>query len=332
MEQVSDNMTTKLAEIDEEMAKWEQTLKDIRGTQLLSRHEYEWTFHEYATEVHDGKNMWKDVPQHMQVLLDKLTPYSWATRPEDVARTMVDRDMTMSELNEYVSFFVENAGHGFTWFSKGHYVGGNYHHRRYRMTKKPMIVKVHDYSVKGLAANIQSNRFWVSTYIFGEGAVSMDNRRVQAWLARVATLIPKEKLERIEQNENLRIAEVEARANKYRDINKRLFRHIRDIDDAIAKALEDVFDVRELLGEGTVRDHLDVIMAAPENTSNGKVMEYLHEHADVPSLDFAIGDNAARSWKLAYGLTSQVSRIKSNMRVLDSLRSKYIPNTQEEEE
>jgi hypothetical protein len=212
----------------------------IEHTRLLTTSRKRWVGLEYSTLV--DKMKWVDVPTHIGEWLEAIGgtwDLGW-TMPKGLTSFMADKDMSVSQLDTVLKWFVDHSGHCFTYYCRNEHPFG----RRYRMSKKPFTHKSHNYSAKGLAGTIQDNQFYVNTSVFGDGAITMDNATLKDWYNQVLVDLPKARLQMLLANDNEKVEQV---TSNYADLAV--------YDSKLSKRLAEL-DIHKLL-KVTIESHFD---------------------------------------------------------------------------
>mgnify|MGYP001327581547 CR=1 FL=1 len=193
----------------------------LQNERLLTSSRHSWVGIEYSTELE--KMNWMDVPTHISEWL--LAIGTW-TNPKHLAKAMADKDMSVSQLETVFKWFVDHAGHCFTYYYRNEHPFG----RRYRMSKKPFTHKSYNYYVKGLASTIQENQFYVNKDVFGGGAINMDNATLTDWYNHVLTALPKAKMDKLATDDNNKVEQVESNVSNLQVYNTKLVKRLAELD------------------------------------------------------------------------------------------------------
>ena len=206
----------------------------LEHERLFTSSRHSWVGKEFSTEVEKVK--WVDVPTHIGEWLSAIG--TW-TRPKALARAMVNKDMSVSQLEDAFKWFVDHAGHCFTYYYRNEHPFG----RRYRMTNKPFTHKSWNYYVKGLAHTIQENQFYMNADVFGGGAINMDNPTLTDWYNHVLTALPKAKMDKLSTDDNNKVEQAESNKEDLASYNMKL--HVRlsglDIHALLKETIESHF-------------------------------------------------------------------------------------------
>jgi hypothetical protein len=193
----------------------------LENERLLTSSRHSWVGLEYSTELE--KMNWMDVPTHISDWL--LAVGTW-TNPKHLAKAMADKDMSVSQLETVFKWFVDHAGHCFTYYYRNEHPFG----RRYRMSKKPFTHKSYNYYVKGLASTIQDNQFYVNKDVFGGGAINMDNATLTDWYNHVLVALPKAKMDKLATDDNNKVEQVESNKANLEVYNSNLSKRLAELD------------------------------------------------------------------------------------------------------
>jgi hypothetical protein len=193
----------------------------LENERLLTSSRHSWVGLEYSTELE--KVNWMDVPTHISEWLSAIG--TW-TNPKHLAKAMADKDMSVSQLETVFKWFVDHAGHCFTYYYRNEHPFG----RRYRMSKKPFTHKSYNYYVKGLASTIQDNQFYVNKDVFGGGAINMDNATLTDWYNHVLVALPKAKMDKLATDDNNKVEQVESNKANLEVYNSNLSKRLAELD------------------------------------------------------------------------------------------------------
>ena len=193
----------------------------LENERLLTSSRHSWVGLDYSTEKE--KMIWMDVPTHISDWL--LAVGTW-TNPKHLAKAMADKDMSVSQLETVFKWFVDHAGHCFTYYYRNEHPFG----RRYRMSKKPFQHKSYNYYVKGLASTIQENQFYVNKDVFGGGPINMDNATLTDWYNHVLVALPKAKMDKLATDDNNKVEQVESNKADLEVYNSKLVKRQAELD------------------------------------------------------------------------------------------------------
>ena len=193
----------------------------VEMVRMLTQSRHKWVGREYSTELE--KVNWIDVPTHVSEWLSEIG--TW-TNPKQMAKAMARRDLPVSQLESVFKWFVDHAGHCFTYYHRNEHPFG----RRYRMTKKPWTHKSYNYYVKGLAHTIQDNQFYLNTDLFGGGAVNMDNPTLVDWYNQVLTALPKAKMDKLATDDNNKVEQINRNKEDLEYYNTKLTERLAGLD------------------------------------------------------------------------------------------------------
>ena len=193
----------------------------VEMVRMLTQSKSKWVGLEYSTELE--KVNWIDVPTHVSEWLSAIG--TW-TNPKHMAKAMARKDMPVSQLESVFKWFVDHAGHCFTYYYRNEHPFG----RRYRMTKKPWTHKSYNYYVKGLAHTIQDNQFYLNIDLFGGGAVNMDNPTLVDWYNQVLTALPKAKMDKLATDDNNKVEQIDSNKEDLESYNKKLTERLAGLD------------------------------------------------------------------------------------------------------
>ena len=193
----------------------------LENERLLTSSRHSWVGLDYSTEKE--KMIWMDVPTHISDWL--LAVGTW-TNPKHLAKAMADKDMSVSQLETVFKWFVDHAGHCFTYYYRNEHPFG----RRYRMSKKPFQHKSYNYYVKGLASPIQENQFYVNKDVFGGGPINMDNATLTDWYNHVLVALPKAKMDKLATDDNNKVEQVESNKADLEVYNSKLVKRQAELD------------------------------------------------------------------------------------------------------
>lgn len=188
---------------------------------MLTSTKSSWVGLEYSTEME--KVNWMDVPTHIGEWLSAVG--TW-TNPKSLAKAMANKDMSVSQLETVFKWFVDHAGHCFTYYYQNKHPFG----RRWRMTKKPFTHKSYNYYAKGLANTIQENQFYLSAELFGGGAINMDNPTLTDWYNHVLVALPKAKMDKLSTDDNNKVEQVNSNKEDLATYNKKLTARLLGLD------------------------------------------------------------------------------------------------------
>ena len=161
------------------------------------------------------KVKWEDIPTEHCWLLR-----TWGNhhlRAKTLAELMCNKgDVSVKQVKESLAWFGSRALHVFTHYE----ANADGYKARYRVTKKPLIDVVYSYGKKGLASQVQSNRFYLHSDMSGDGLATL----TKAVFAELPTV---------------KVATQEAKERQYVDRMKHLFSLmqgcITNTDDALEK-------------------------------------------------------------------------------------------------
>jgi len=193
----------------------------LEHERMLTSSRQSWVGMEYSTEMEKVK--WVDVPTHVSEWLSAIG--TW-TNPKALARAMANKDMPVSQLETVFKWFVDHAGHCFTYYYRNEHPFG----RRWRMTNKPFTHKSYNYYVKGLAHTIQENQFYLNKDLFGGGAINMDNATLTDWYNHVLVALPKAKMDKLATDDNNKVEQVESNKADLEVYNSRLVKRQAELD------------------------------------------------------------------------------------------------------
>lgn len=287
----------------------------MNNTPLFTSSVSDWSHVEYATKHYELPNMWKDVPSDIGPLMAQLK--TWGTCPETIAERIVSTNTSVEDFEKLVSWLIDNADHGFTSY------WDKYGTKRWRMTKKAFVYKTHNWSAKGLASNIQDNRFWVNKHMFGGGTLTGDNTHVKAWKANVLGRLPKLRMEAMEKKDNQTIGNMESEHKRLAKANKHLDSFVLEVESKIQKAISRVFD-----------DALDTLKAPIDSHMIG--FAKADDHKDWMNTnmlgnleDIVFTENKQKFSETAQVLKQEAVKFLSLYMQVETLKKQY---TQEEEE
>ena len=193
----------------------------LEHERMLTSSRQSWVGMEYSTEMEKVK--WVDVPTHVSEWLSAIG--TW-TNPKALAKAMANKDMPVSQLETVFKWFVDHAGHCFTYYYRNEHPFG----RRWRMTNKPFTHKSYNYYVKGLAHTIQENQFYLNKDLFGGGAINMDNATLTDWYNHVLVALPKAKMDKLATDDNNKVEQVESNKADLEVYNSRLVKRQAELD------------------------------------------------------------------------------------------------------
>ena len=207
----------------------------IEHERFLTGSRQYWVGREYSTEVEKMK--WIDVPTHIGKFLDNTTYYFNAER---LSSRMVEHNMSVSDMDTCLKWFVDHSGHCFTYYHDSQ----NGYSTRWRMSKKPFTHKSYNYYAKGLASTIQENQFYVNESVFSGGAINMDNATLTDWYNHVLTALPKAKMDYIAKQDNRKVIDAQHLQDKLGDYNSRLLSRLGELDihEFLTNAIENKFE------------------------------------------------------------------------------------------
>ena len=105
---------------------------------MLTSSKHSWVGVEFSTEVEKMK--WIDVPTHIGEFLTHVGIYF---RPASLANKMAEHNMSVSDIDACLKWFVDHSGHCFTFYYQNKHPFG----RRWRMSKKQFTHKSYNYYV-----------------------------------------------------------------------------------------------------------------------------------------------------------------------------------------
>tara|TARA_R100000908_G_C3750688_1_gene145294 strand:- start:1646 stop:2515 length:870 start_codon:yes stop_codon:yes gene_type:complete len=202
---------------------------------MLTSSKHSWVGVEFSTEVEKMK--WIDVPTHIGEFLTHVGIYF---RPASLANKMAEHNMSVSDIDACLKWFVDHSGHCFTFYYQNKHPFG----RRWRMSKKQFTHKSYNYYAKGLASTIQDNQFYVNSDLFGGGAVNMDNATLTDWYNHVLTALPKAKMDKLSAEDNNKVAEMNDNKHDLESYNTKLTERLAglDIHALLRKTIESHFE------------------------------------------------------------------------------------------
>ena len=203
----------------------------IKHEHLFTTSRHSWVSFEFSTEME--KVQWMDVPTHIS---DWLTNHGTWLNAQSLANRMAQKDTSVSDLDECLKWFVDHAGHCFTYYYLNKHPYGN----RWRMTKKPFVHKSHNWYAKGLASTIQENQFFVNKDVFDGGAINMDNATLTDWYNSVLTALPQAKYDFMSKKEQTTVNDVHYNQEKLAEFNTNMSTKLAELD--IHKLLKDTIE------------------------------------------------------------------------------------------
>ena len=287
----------------------------MENTTLFTCNVSDWSHVEYATKHYELPNMWKDVPSDIGPLMAQLK--TWSTDPKTVAQRLVAHNMSVEDFEKLVWWLIDHANHGFTsyWDSYGT--------QRWRMTKKAFVYKSHNWNAKGLASNIQNNRFWVNEQMFRGGILTNNNTHVKAWKANVLGRLPELRMEAMMKKDNQTIGNMESEHKSLAKANKHLDSFLLGVEARLQKAISKVFD--DALETWSTPINSDMIEFAKADDHK----DWMNTNMLGNLEDMVFTENKQKFSETAQVLKQEAVRFLSLYMQVETLKGQY---TQEEEE
>ena len=275
----------------------------------------QWSHVEYATKHYELPNMWKDVPSDIGPLMGQLK--TWNTCPETIAESIVATNTSVEDFEKLICWLIGHSHHGFTSY------WDKYGGKKWRMTKKPFVYKSHNWSAKGLASNIQDNRFWVNKHMFGGDTLSNDNTHVKAWKANVLGRLPKLRMKAMMKKDNQTIENMESEHKRLAKANKHLDSFVLNIESRIQKAISKVFEEALETWNSPIDSHMIEFAKADDHK------DWMNTNMLGNLEDMVFTESKQKFSETAQVLKQEAVRFLSLYMQVETLKGQY---TQEEEE
>ena len=300
-------------------------------TSLFVRNTHQWVGKEYSTKV--SKQNWTDVPKDVSKALDSLVTYNPSVvTPRKLARRMIEHAVSVDDFRSFMTWILEHSTHTFTY-----YYPHDTHGKRWRMSKKPFVIKPFNYSAKGLASTIQSNRFFVNAEVFDGGAVNASNVFWNEFNSSVLGFLPAMRMSQLKKQD---VAVIEELSNT----NHNLCKHVKNVDKKIAnlevnlqKMVTRVFnEIDDLSYLGYTNSYdLDKLLKVDD------MKQHMDEHMLGDASDIHFKENKAKVAEANTQMRRHVADVFRQRQAKAELMAEFYrnnpqlnpnPNTQEEEE
>ena len=175
------------------------------------------------------KVAWVDVPKHIHWFLSMVSKHPSSSQPGNVAKQYIhasetwhpDYGVNLEAFKQALTFMNQYRLHTFTWFWKDGV-------KRWRMVKKPSMDILTSYNKRGLAANIQDNRFWVH-YSFN---IDVFDKGFHA-------LLPVHRMAYLKQNDKKQLESIQSFNGRISLAHERLKAHMDTIHTQMLKGIEE---------------------------------------------------------------------------------------------